>query len=53
MGLAHFSANYDVLQFAVENSATLCESMGKDDPVEHIQQLLQKFFIDFPESCSS
>ena len=50
MWLAHFFTNYDVPQFAVENSATLCESMGKDDYLEHMQQMLQKFFIEFSES---
>ena len=50
MWLAHFFTSYDVSQFCCENSATLCESMGKDDHLEHIQSMLQKFFIEFPEN---
>ena len=53
MWLAHFFTSYDVLQFAVDNSPTLWESMGKDDHLEHIQQVLLKFFIEFPESFLS
>ena len=47
---AHFFTNYDVLQFAVKIARLCVSQRRKMIYFEYIQQMLQKFFIEFPEN---